>query len=162
MSAFMVSQAHLDALLSLALWGPEARDAVPGRWVRPRWFAVPPSPEMDLHTLQQANRTISPQDVHEVGQMFADANARSLRCRYRTGAEEMIPEWAARYRFHASLLKRRPTPVEGLKLVACLRYQACECPEWRESEAVRFCEALEHALIGCLPGYDKAPWQWPG
>lgn len=162
MSAFMVSQDHLDAIISLALWGPSAGQGTGSHhWHRPRWFAVPPTAAMDLHTIQQISRTIDQHNPDQVGQMLCDANMRSLRARYDDAdASGMIPDWASAYHYRASLFAVRPSPVEGLKLIACYRYQASECPDWRDAEAASFCDSLEHALIACLPGYDRAPWEW--
>jgi hypothetical protein len=46
-----------------------------------------------------------------------------------------------------------------LKAISCYEYQSCEHPGWRKSEAHAFCEALRDMAIGCLPGYDDAPWE---
>lgn len=49
-------------------------------------------------------------------------------------------------------------PVTALKLLAGYEYQSCEHPDWDSSDAKRWCDALRHALICALPGYDDAPW----
>jgi hypothetical protein len=162
MSAFMVSETHVNAPISVALWGPSGQGVAPGHWHRPRWYTVPPTAKMDFAAVQQINRTIDIHTCHEVGQMLVDANVRSLRCRYGAAAARMIPEWTTAYRYRASPFGTRPTAVEGLKLIACYRYQSCKCADWEQSEAHRFCQSLEHSLIACLPGYDAAPWVWKG
>ena len=50
--------------------------------------------------------------------------------------------------------------VEALKALDCYEYQSCEHPEWETSEAFEFCRAMRNLLIGCLPGYDAAQWEW--
>jgi hypothetical protein len=52
-------------------------------------------------------------------------------------------------------------PVQVLCSLACYEYQTCEHPEWEASESHTFCEALRHAAISALPGYDKAEWGAP-
>lgn len=52
-------------------------------------------------------------------------------------------------------------PVQVLKSVSCYEYQTCEHPEWESSEAFAFCQALRHAAIDALPGYDAAEWGAP-
>lgn len=54
-----------------------------------------------------------------------------------------------------------PEPVEILKSIACLSYQSCEHPEWEQSEAKAFLDALEGAAIAALVGYEQAPWGCP-
>jgi hypothetical protein len=44
------------------------------------------------------------------------------------------------------------------KAIACYEYQACECADWEQSEAVQFCDALRRKMIARLPGYEAAPW----
>ncbi len=55
---------------------------------------------------------------------------------------------------------KQPTAVEGLSAIKCYEYQTCEHPEWEQSAAHAFCDALRDLLIGCLPGYEAAPWTW--
>lgn len=49
-------------------------------------------------------------------------------------------------------------PVWVLKSIACYEYQACETPDWPESQAYEWCQALRLLAINALPGYDDAPW----
>ena len=49
--------------------------------------------------------------------------------------------------------------MQGLKALACLRYQSCEHPAWEASEAATFCQQLQAALIAGLPGYEDAAWE---
>jgi hypothetical protein len=168
MSAFMVNHAHIDALVSLALWGPRGQDVAPGRWFRPSWYAQPINARTSGDDLRALHREARIETADAVGQMLAEANARSVRYRYQDADEcGMLDGWAEPhepviYRHALRPSGLRPTAIEGLKIIACFEYQACEHPDWRESEALAFCRALRYALIACLPGYDAAPWEWPG
>lgn len=51
-----------------------------------------------------------------------------------------------------------PDPVVVLKAVTCYEYQACETPEWEDSEAFAFCQSLKDTCFRRLPGYEDAPW----
>jgi hypothetical protein len=50
--------------------------------------------------------------------------------------------------------------VQVLKAIQSYAYQSCEHPEWDGSLAKRFCDWLESAIIGDLPGYDDAEWEF--
>lgn len=52
-------------------------------------------------------------------------------------------------------------PVQVLKTIACLRYQSCEHPGWKESEAFAFLASLEQSAIRALPGYGECEWGAP-
>jgi hypothetical protein len=70
---------------------------------------------------------------------------------YRYGSHEQIPFYRHTFRL--------PRPaVAVLKLIDCYEYQSCERPDWHESEAYAYCDALRRRLIAQLPGYDAAPW----
>ena len=91
-----------------------------------------------------------------VGQMLCDANADSVAHRYsQTGLIRTV------YRYRAPRWNQWSV-VEILKALACYEYQACEVPNWPASEAHAFCRALQHLLIGRLPGYSDGPWTISG
>lgn len=52
-------------------------------------------------------------------------------------------------------------PVQVLKACNHYEYQSCEHPEWQDSEAKAFIEALRRRAIHALPGYDDAEWGAP-
>jgi hypothetical protein len=130
MSAFMVDDTHIDALLTAGLLlDPRA----PLRW----WI-----PGVRELTAATADR---------VGAMLLAENRRSVNHRYREDEIESI------YQFHQ--LAGRPDPVVVLSAIDCYEYQACEHPEWERSEAWAFCDALRRLACRHLPGYEAAPWE---
>lgn len=159
MSAFVVSKDHIDAMVALAI--------KPGN-IRFTWYASDPDGvewtgdhEAYARDLQAIHREGRLDRAHEIGRMLAFENAASVLYRYPDhDNSEYVPDWTTdgSYRYPGNT--RRPSPVEGLKIISCFEYQSCEHPGWKDSEARRFCEALRHELINRLPGYDEAPWEW--
>lgn len=169
MSAFIVSKAHIDALVDVALNGP--RD-VSRRWEGgPRWEAFDPRdthwPEQEWRQCAQSgtgNSSVKAVTPDELGEMLVVENVRSITARYPDVLDggpmpgPVDAYWESYYEFQRP--SRRPTVVEALKLISCYEYQSCEHDEWVDSEAKRFCEHLTATLIGFLAGYDEAPWEW--
>lgn len=141
MSAFLVSDAHIDALVTVALFGVAEKTAASGNWHGP--YVGNPARPVDVHN---ANR---------VGEMLIRENEASIKARYPSDKTPPAPDYV--YPFH-----RLPVPaisaVAALKLLDCYEYQACEHTGWESSAAKRFCNHLQGRLISCLPGYDAAPW----
>ena len=98
--------------------------------------------------------------------MLIAANLASIHSRYPDTADGgILPGPCAAYwdePYVSRFVRPAPTAVEGLKLIDCFDYQACEPPGWPDSEAYAFCDALRSRLIRELDGYDAAPWGWPG
>lgn len=167
MSAFIVSKAHIDALLTASvkrsgLYGP-----------------------MRYHHDGETHEA-RPDSLDAIGQMLWDENRRSVEFRYpdsddlpgslvsvqlAEGVEPLLmAEILAPYRYapleHITPSSdprlpshRRPfSPIEVLKLVQCFEYQSCETADWEESEAYAFCDALRGQMIHQLPGYEDARW----
>ena len=86
-----------------------------------------------------------------VGQVLLDENYRSVNYRYRS--DVFPPD------FQLARLRRRYTPVEVLKAIHCYDYQACETPDWKETEAYTITQMLQTRAISQLPGYDEAAWE---
>ena len=130
MSAFIVSAAHIDLLVS---------------------FAVKHGVRYETN-----GRTIlaTPEIAEEIGQILADENYRSVNHRYqeRTKGHFGSPET---YKFKPAQLL---PAIVILKQVACYAYQACETENWEQSVAFAICEAIKDAAIPELPGYAAAPW----
>lgn len=157
MSAFMVSTAHIDYLLTGGM-----SPAVIGRVNGPlRWFDEDPDesayeegvaiPAGSLTWYEAHRRELTRATAGMVGAMLLAENRRSVDWRY---AESDIEE---PYLFR-EVDRPAPDPVGVLKALSCLEYQSCEHPGWRSSEARRFCDALRDFAIGQLPGYDEAAW----
>ena len=139
MSAWIVNKAHIDAMVTAAQFC--GRDY--GSFYY--WH------ERDAHYV-----TFETED--DVGQMLWSENVASVSYRYNgdTDLPGPIPTPdPTSYEFTRS----RPfSPVEMLSAIDCYEYQSCEHPGWKDSQAHAFCQALRHQMIGCLPGYDEAPW----
>ena len=122
MSAFVVSNTHIDALLTAALcsYGTGEESGM-------HWYVGD-----DLRQLTRTNAS-------EVGALLLAENQRSVNNRYdRTTQVED-------YEFHK--LPGDPDPITVLNAIRCFEYQACEHPEWIQSEAAHFINALQAKMI---------------
>lgn len=144
MSAFIVDVDHIDALITAGL--AFGRDLDPVTWYHP---AITD----DLTDLADRTHRLTPETAGRVGAMLLAENARSVNHRYDTD------EWEEPYVYHA--VPGEPDPVVVLKAIRCLEYQSCEHPEWPESEAFAFCDALRHKAIAHLPGWHSLSIAWP-
>ena len=89
-----------------------------------------------------------------VAEILRAENARSVAYRY---GEEPSTETV-----RAEMRPPRLGPVAILKMLACLEYQSCECPDYRESAAHQLIERLRVLAISELDGYEDAPWEYCG
>ena len=138
MSAYIEDKAHIDALVTLARWGPERVISPDNSW--------------------RSSVGDSDGETSRIGQMLADENIKSVQYRYHGEALETLPGPADKsdlldYHYARG---RSLTAVEGLKALHGYQYQSCEHPDWEESEAYRWVERLHDALIRFLPGYAEA------
>lgn len=157
MSAFVVSKAHIDALVTAGL-------ALPGRHGPLAWFWPEVTPEeiryaeqrCALGIYQQRRHVLTGRTAGRVGAMLWAENQRSVNyCYDQDGLEEPF-EFRP---LPGNLLDTRVSVVV-LKAVDCYEYQSCERPEWERSEAKAYCDALRAVAIRRLPGYDDAPsWE---
>lgn len=143
MSAFLLSNEHIDALVHAGLTARGHHETL--RWVKP---GTNPTEYGEL-VLETAT---------EVGRMLVEENVQNLIYLYddRLTPDELSPDPYEYRRFHPS----RPLyeAVEILKANQSYAYQCCDRPEWEQSEAKAFSDALRLHLIGVLPGYDEAAW----
>ena len=137
MSAYIVSARHVDYLVSAAvLWrGSLVATDEHGN----------ATPEAAVAMLETENRA-------------------SVEYRYPDRAKnpENLPGGPDRDRVPGKRSHRMTLNVKAvqvLKAVSCYEYQSCEHPGWDESKAKRFCEALTHAAIRMLPGYEESAWE---
>ena len=94
-------------------------------------------------------------DRTEVGRMLLAENRRSID--YRYSEHEPVPD----YTFRRVTGIGEAIPIAQVaQSIFCFDYQACETPDWKESEAYAFCQALKDGLLRGLPGYDDALWDW--
>lgn len=144
MSAWVVSKAHIDALVTAGL--------INCQHAHLRW-------EHDGE-----GRQLDYTNADEIGSMLWAENVRSVQARYPDILEEQgdypgpidfEAEQVFAYRWQRNTIE----PVAVLKAIDCYQYQSCEHGDaWRASEAFQFCEALKEDMIGRLPGYREAPW----
>jgi len=97
------------------------------------------------------NSELTPATAGKVGAMLLAENQRSVN--YRYNEQETEEPYT-----HGPSSRR--SPVEILLAIACYEYQACETPDWEQSEAAEFCRVLQLQLIHQLPGYGEAQ-AWP-
>lgn len=153
MSAFEVSDTHIDVLVSAALcggpsdtltWyhgeipGTQPGEALPGR-------------EDYLTALKKTRREVTRENAETWGATLLAENRASVNHRYdedEIEAPYILTEYTGRI-----------NPVAILSALSCYEYQSCEHPGWATSEAHDFCEALRHRMIRLLPGYGSAPWE---
>lgn len=153
MSAFEVSDTHIDALVTAALQGShneplswyhgEIPGTLPGEML--------PGGEDYLTALSRTRREVSRENAGTWGATLLAENRRSVNHRYEEDEIE------APYVF--TEIAGHVNPVAILKAICCYTYQSCEHPEWKTSEARSFCEALREDMIHQLPGYGDAAWE---
>lgn len=153
MSAFIVSEKHIEAMVSA------------GVSLKVRWMA-PEEPEASDYqsgepwgttatvNAQRRIREATRETANETGRMLLMENARSVAFRYEE-AIDADTTLAATFKAHGL----QHNIVDLLKAIDCYEYQSCERPQWASSEAHEFCEALRGALIRALPGYSDAAWE---
>lgn len=138
MSAFVVNKRHIDAIITAGLTHNPSRDL--------SWDFDENRQEL---TRETANR---------VGAMLWAENIASVRYRYADAdVSGMVPADSESYVWATV---GQVSVVQVLKFIDCLEYQSCEHPEWNDSEAKVFCNALRNSLIFHLPGYKEADWEW--
>ena len=160
MSAYVVDKAHIDALVRVAIEGPSDRGPHDG-WTFHAFYVT-----QDGETVSFDVRHDTADDI---GRMLWLENVRSVEYRYPDTAEthanypgpiSFERDQAETYTFGGWLGRgRHLTAVETLKALSGFEYQACESPDWRETPAYAFCEALRDYAIGALPGYRDADWE---
>lgn len=143
MSAFVVSHAHIDALLTFA----------------------------DLKRLTdylsyEVNHGTEKLSLTEIGRILLAENERSVCHRYPDCTESDKPgtigEEAIGYKFKTwqSVFKLQHGQLCALILKACdcYDYQACETDDYDQSIARRIIDRIRDRAIHSLPGYEDAPW----
>jgi hypothetical protein len=94
---------------------------------------------------------LTPETADRVGRMLLAENHRSVNYAYQTPPLSDM-DWLV-YTYsrpqHVNWLE-----TEILKAIHCYQYQSCESPDWRDTEAWWFCDALEKRIIRNLPGYE--------
>ena len=154
MSAFMVPIEHVRAMVNAGLRNRE-HDG-PLSWSvrqltedeRARAYQPGEAWGPEIHQVgQETRRQLTRDTAGTVGAMLLAQNRRSVDFRYdETDIEDVY--------LHSRSSERSPAAM--LKAIDCYEYQACETPDWEDTEAARFCQALRAHLIRQLPDYDDA------
>lgn len=158
MSAWVVSQAHINAMVSAGL----RRGTVQG--CKLSWYHDGERHELTRVNADQVGSMLLGENIRSVGFRYSDSPVDDLPGRYVTAelpgfdVEIRAPEYLAPFTYKHTLKDDHRKPVEILKAIDCFEYQACETDDWRDSEAYAFCQALRSRMIDALPGYDDAPW----
>lgn len=133
MSAFVVNQNHLRALITFAQ-------------VKRIVFYTHPDSEVEEFRVFYAYK-----DFDAIGQILHDVNVASVNYRY---GDSVSPQ---AFKFHPYL--ELEDPIRILKACSCYDYQACEIPGYHRTEACEIIDAIRQEAIRALPGYDDAGWE---
>ena len=144
MSAYIVSKAHIDAIVTFAVSGKlrvgtikrMAGDAGHGEYVN-----------SSAYTPSQIGAALWAENHASVDHRYSDTTS--------------VPAYVFRPTCHGSSCTkptRLLTPLDIIKLCQSLKYQSCEHPAWDASFAKDFLNRVISAAIGALPGYDNAFW----
>lgn len=138
MSVMMLSTAHFDYLVSFAVRA-EVR-----YWSR----------------ADKCSERVTATGATALGRVLASANADAWANRYSSHSDEFErgQNFAAARDYRWRPFAGPFDPVQVLKAVACLEYQACEASGWEESDAAAICNAIREYAVAKLPGYDAALW----
>lgn len=160
MSAYIVSDKTLAYLINAGLlYGRQSKL----RWQAPDTEEPPGEADYEpgspwgatsVETHQRKARELTRESADATMLLLYAANVASVNYRYDNRDGETV-DHIPHYR-HSDM--RNIRPVQVLKALACYEYQACETPDWEDSEAHAFCEALRHRMIQVLPGYEEATW----
>lgn len=143
MSAFVVSHAHIDALLSFANLK-----------------------KMTDHLGYLVNHGTEKVSLTTLGRILLAENERSVLHRYPDCTEADMPgtigEEAITYKFRQwqNVFKMNYTQlcVTIIKQCDCFDYQACENDDYEDSIAAQIIRHIRGRAVRGLPGYDDAPW----
>lgn len=150
MSAYIVDGATLDYLVSFASNGRREvsvyvpRDAV-DTWI-PAELANEPV---------RGNRWKVAGNEDVAWAILMHQNWRSVERRYEGQYAE---EFARDALLRPFRLRGETRPLWVLKCCDCYDYQASETPDYTGTFAAALVNAIRHAAIRALPGYEDAPW----
>lgn len=129
MSAYMVDDAHIDALIDIAKQYEREYRGI-GRGPLSWHFGNPGQ-----------SRSLRDQTEPEIGRMLLAENARSVGYRYR----EVQDPPALTYVYRPT--KRDYMPSQALMAIRGYEYQGCETLDWDRSEAHAFCRTLFRCVV---------------
>ncbi len=129
MSAFLVSDAHLDYLVNFAL-----------------------QKKITVYTGNGTKIDMAEEnDPQRMFNILYKENLRSVDTRY----DEKNIVTPSQFRRKAQNFDM----VQVLKACDCYSYQTCENDDYRQSIAYKIISMIRSCATGALPGYDKATWE---
>lgn len=154
MSAWIVSKRLIDYIITTA-----RKYDTPGMSLT--WHVPFENPKnADWHALsqlyQENRRELNTANYDDLGRMLWYQNFLSVAYRYGNRNSEALP--GSRYETYKFEHYEGVDIVTALKQINCYQYQSSETPEWKNTEAYAFTQALKEHLIEKLPGYEEAPW----
>lgn len=155
MSAFMVGRQHINAMVTVFLYGPTRPAGGFQRWEMPRHHTY--------ITQDHERNEITPD---ELGQLLWRENYRSVMGRYPDcnpdnlpGPNDFSPADIAFYTFERS--RTVPTVAQTYNMLRCYEYQSCEHDDWQTSPAHRFVEQLKDKLFQTYEDVKRDnTWEW--
>ena len=144
MSAYIVSKAHIDAIVTFAVGGTRRVGTVK---------------RIGQDAGQCAYVSSSDYTPSQIGAALWAENHASVNYRYKDITP--VPAYVFRPTCHGSTCTKSTrllTPLDIIKLCQSLKYQSCEHPGWEASFANDFLNRVISSAIGALPGYDNAFW----
>lgn len=134
MSVFIVSKAHIDLLVDLAMRGPRDVD-------------------------HSENWDGTRMDLDQLGRMLWEENLRGVLAQYpRMEDDEPARTAIANYKFATP--PYRLNVVEAIKAVHCLQYQSAGIGNYDDTPAGSWASEMLYVLAGHIPGYEEALWHW--
>ncbi len=129
MSAYILSNSHIDALLTYAQ-----------------------SKLITFYIDGMIFDARKQDDINKIGQILVNTNHESVNERYNEN--DLADEYKFRFDFQHSHMKA----VQVLKACGCYDYQACEIKNYLMSLACKIIQTIRMEAIHNLPGYSDAEW----
>ena len=146
MSAFVVSNSHIDAIIRAAEQHRSRLSAFSWGFLG---TTLPDPSDPERKTIDGATYC---------GKLLLEANVSSVAYRYaHNPSATPDPAIVAAYRYDW----QRAPKLDGaalIKAIDCLDYQSCERPDWDSTQAAKMLRDLKSVAIASLPGYDAAEW----
>lgn len=98
-------------------------------------------------------------DLSALGSLILAENVRSVNYRYQETMPEDPAELDYVFRPVAINITTAATWWDVISGIACVRYQSCEHPEWRDSLAARVLDRVERLVISHMTP-PTAAWCW--
>jgi|TARA_R100000789_G_scaffold100171_1_gene109042 hypothetical protein len=135
MSAFMVSDKHINTLLT---------------WTNANY-------QGRIYTQKKDFDSSNANDLQLMANVLKGENIRSLEARYGNNTAEEMADFEKDILFNFTN-GREFKPVEIIKLCNCYDYQSCESDDYDTTTANKIIKSIRACAVSMLPGYDQAKW----